>query len=187
MLACSGQIVAHVLMSRMCCEDCPYVPFAELKSEEAQARLSVCKPISGLQEKSLIGGVERYAHNSGEVPISLLYSLCAFACTMPTAMAPPRVRAANHSSNSLGQFPNSVSVAACFNVGLRVGQAERALHASAAERVSPGIVSEVRNVDHMYRCYPEVTGKFRRGPVCSLDQSQRDMSPYPCITRDSLM
>ena len=41
-------------------QDCPYVPFAELKSEEAQARLSVCKPISGLQETTRVGGVERY-------------------------------------------------------------------------------------------------------------------------------
>ena len=42
------------------------MPFAELKSEEAQARLSVCKPISGLQETTRVGGVERYAHQAGE-------------------------------------------------------------------------------------------------------------------------
>ena len=47
--------------------DCPHVPFAELKSEEAQSRLSVCQPISGLTETTRAGGVERYAHNSGEV------------------------------------------------------------------------------------------------------------------------
>ena len=29
-------------------QDCPYVPFDELRSEEAQSRLSVCQPISGL-------------------------------------------------------------------------------------------------------------------------------------------
>ena len=34
--------------------------FADLKSEEAQARLSVCQPISGLQEVTRVGGVERY-------------------------------------------------------------------------------------------------------------------------------
>ena len=33
--------------------------FADLKSEEAQARLSVCQPISGLQEVTRVGGVER--------------------------------------------------------------------------------------------------------------------------------
>jgi len=48
--------------------DCPHVPFDELKSEEAQSRLSVCQPISGLTETTRAGGVERYAHNSGEVP-----------------------------------------------------------------------------------------------------------------------
>ena len=30
-------------------QDCPHVPFSQLKSDEAQARLSVCQPISGLQ------------------------------------------------------------------------------------------------------------------------------------------
>lgn len=48
-------------------QDCPYVPFDKLKSEEAQARLSVCKPISGLQETTRENGVERYAHNAGGV------------------------------------------------------------------------------------------------------------------------
>ena len=42
------------------------MPFAELISEESQARLSVCKPISGLQETTRVGGVERYAHQAGE-------------------------------------------------------------------------------------------------------------------------
>ena len=49
-------------------QDCPYVPFDALKSEQAQSRLSVCQPISGLTETTRAGGVERYAHNSGEVP-----------------------------------------------------------------------------------------------------------------------
>ena len=47
-------------------QDCPYVPFDELKSEEAQSRLSVCQPISGLTETTRAGGVEQYAHNCGE-------------------------------------------------------------------------------------------------------------------------
>ena len=41
-------------------QDAPHVAFADLKSEEAQARLSVCEPISGLQEVTRVGGVERY-------------------------------------------------------------------------------------------------------------------------------
>ena len=61
-------------------QDCPYVPFDELKSEEAQSRLSVCKPISGLTESTRAGGgVERYAHNSGEVPHRLInQSRCVY-------------------------------------------------------------------------------------------------------------
>jgi len=48
-------------------QDCPYVPFDKLVSEDSQARLSVCKPISGLQESTTVGGVERFAHNAGDV------------------------------------------------------------------------------------------------------------------------
>ena len=48
-------------------KDCPHVPFSHLKSDEAQARLSVCQPISGLQEQNVLGGVPTYAHNTGEV------------------------------------------------------------------------------------------------------------------------
>ena len=47
-------------------QDCLYVAFSDLKSEEAQARLSVCQPISGLQEVTRAGGSERYAHQPGE-------------------------------------------------------------------------------------------------------------------------
>ena len=56
-------------------QDCPYAPFDLLKSEEAQARLSVCQPISGLTETTRAGGVERYAHNSGEVPAVVINQL----------------------------------------------------------------------------------------------------------------
>ena len=48
-------------------QDCPYVPFSLLKSDAAQARLSVCRPISGLEQQNVIGGVPTYAHNTGEV------------------------------------------------------------------------------------------------------------------------
>ena len=48
-------------------KDCPHVPFDKLLSDEAQARLSVCRPISGLEVANVIGGVPTYAHNTGEV------------------------------------------------------------------------------------------------------------------------
>ncbi len=47
----------------------PWVPFDKLQTQEAQARLSMCRPVSGMQssENALVEGVERYAHNVGEV------------------------------------------------------------------------------------------------------------------------
>ena len=48
-------------------QDCPYLPFDQLKSTEAQSRLSVCRPHSGLEEASCATGVPRYAHNTGGV------------------------------------------------------------------------------------------------------------------------
>ena len=48
-------------------QDCPHVPFDALKSDEAQARLSVCRPLSGLQEAQGVDGRMHYAHNHGEV------------------------------------------------------------------------------------------------------------------------
>jgi len=48
-------------------QDCPYVPFDKLHSTEAQSRLSVCRPHSGLEPASIPGGVPRYAHNTGGV------------------------------------------------------------------------------------------------------------------------
>ena len=53
-------------------QDCPHVPFSQLKSDAAQARLSVCQPISGLQEQNVVGGVPTYAHNTGEVKLASL-------------------------------------------------------------------------------------------------------------------
>ena len=64
--------------------------FADLKSEEAQARLSVCQPISGLQEVTRVGGVvERYAHQSGE---ALMYVLSFMAAGVARARACIRKR-----------------------------------------------------------------------------------------------
>jgi hypothetical protein len=46
-------------------QDCPYVPFDKLKSDEAQARLAVVKPKSGLEPASAHDAVPRYPHNTG--------------------------------------------------------------------------------------------------------------------------
>ena len=43
------------------------MPFDQLKSTEAQSRLSVCRPQSGLEEASCATGVPRYTHNTGGV------------------------------------------------------------------------------------------------------------------------
>ena len=52
-------------------QDCPHVPFEELKSDESQWRLSVSRPLgafSGLQySPKECGGVPMYKHISGEV------------------------------------------------------------------------------------------------------------------------
>ena len=54
---------AHVLW-----QDCPYVSFEQLKSEEAQARLSMCRPLSGMHEAGEYGdGLVKYAHNTGSI------------------------------------------------------------------------------------------------------------------------
>ena len=47
--------------------DCPYVPFNKLASPESQARLSVCRPHSSLEEASCASGVPRYSHITGSV------------------------------------------------------------------------------------------------------------------------
>ena len=47
-------------------QDCPYVPFDRLKSDDAMARLSRCRPISGFTPAHHEDGVVRYAHNTGE-------------------------------------------------------------------------------------------------------------------------
>ena len=47
--------------------DCPHVAFGKLKSQDAQGRLALCRPISGLQQSAIVDGVERYAHASGQI------------------------------------------------------------------------------------------------------------------------
>ena len=48
-------------------QDCPYVPFSELKSDDAMSRLSRCRPVSGFQPSHCEDGIIRFAHNTGEV------------------------------------------------------------------------------------------------------------------------
>ena len=56
-------------------QDAPHVPFDELKSPDAQGRLALCRPISGMQQSCLIDGLEKYAHISGDVPSGVLLCL----------------------------------------------------------------------------------------------------------------
>ena len=48
-------------------QDIPWVPFDALRSDEAQARLSRTRPISGLQTARIEDGINVYSHNVGEV------------------------------------------------------------------------------------------------------------------------
>ena len=66
-------------------QDVPWVPFDKLKSDDAQARLSVCRPLSGLSEAGVVGGVPTYAHNTGEVNFcrrNPLQVAATFACVL---------------------------------------------------------------------------------------------------------
>ena len=48
-------------------QDCPYVPFDALKSDDAMSRLSRCRPVSGFRPSHCEDGIIRFAHNTGEV------------------------------------------------------------------------------------------------------------------------
>ena len=48
-------------------QDCPYVPFDDLKSAEAQNRLSVCRPFSSFEHPRYNDGIPRYSSLTGEV------------------------------------------------------------------------------------------------------------------------
>ena len=48
-------------------QDVPYVPFDLLQSDDAMARLSRCRPISGFTPAHYEDKVVRYAHNTGEI------------------------------------------------------------------------------------------------------------------------
>ena len=43
-------------------QDCPYVPFKVLKTEEAQSRISVVRNMTAFEKADLIAGVPRYSH-----------------------------------------------------------------------------------------------------------------------------
>jgi len=48
-------------------QDCPYVPFDELKSVASQSQLSVCRPYCSFEPANCDDGVPRYAHVTGDV------------------------------------------------------------------------------------------------------------------------
>lgn len=47
-------------------QDVPHIPFTALRSTDSQARLSVCRPHSALEEPNARSGVGRYAHITGD-------------------------------------------------------------------------------------------------------------------------
>ena len=55
-------------------QDCPYVPFSKLVSAESQARLSVCRPHSSLEEASSTSGVPQVDYRR-RAPLQLASSL----------------------------------------------------------------------------------------------------------------
>ena len=59
----------------------PHVSFDKLKSPAAQGRLALCRPISGIEESTFVGGLEKYAHSSGDVSFSRR-APCQIASTM---------------------------------------------------------------------------------------------------------
>jgi hypothetical protein len=59
----------------------PHVSFDKLKSPAAQGRLALCRPISGIEESTFVGGLEKYAHSSGDVSFSKR-APCQIASTM---------------------------------------------------------------------------------------------------------
>ena len=48
-------------------QNVPHVPFHELRSKEALARLSLCRPVDEISEAGVSGGTAKYAHNVGGV------------------------------------------------------------------------------------------------------------------------
>jgi hypothetical protein len=70
-------------------QDCPMTPFDDLKSEEAQARLSCCRPVSAFTPSSMKEGVPRYSPQ-GVFIQKPLHSLCPRAC-VTSCTRPPEV------------------------------------------------------------------------------------------------
>ena len=54
-------------------QNAPHIAFHELKSPQAQGRLALCRPISGMQESSIVDGLEK-------CPTIALISASASAC-----------------------------------------------------------------------------------------------------------
>lgn len=66
-------------------QDVPWVPFQKLTSEDAQARLSVTRPLGQIEEAQVIDGVSKYAHITGDVQCcrrNPLQLAATFACIL---------------------------------------------------------------------------------------------------------
>ena len=65
-----GRLSGHNLVPKpnhQLWQDAPHVPFNELTTREAQARLSVCRPHCELQDPQVINYKPKYAHLKGDV------------------------------------------------------------------------------------------------------------------------
>ena len=50
-------------------QDAPHVPFDQLTSPEAQARLALCRPINSVREAGVISGVPTYAQSESDMQV----------------------------------------------------------------------------------------------------------------------
>jgi len=97
-----------------------YVPFDQIKSAAAHARVTFCKIHSSMTEAGFFDGVSRYAHSTGDRHFFCRVSLRCF-CFRTT-------RAPGH------QLPQAPAVHAREHDGVRLGQAEIIGHRLRAER-----------------------------------------------------
>ena len=56
-------------------QNAPHVAFDKLKSPQAQGRLALCRPISGMQESSIVDGLEKYPTIAWTLVSANLYAL----------------------------------------------------------------------------------------------------------------
>ena len=71
-------------------QNAPHIAFHELKSPQAQGRLALCRPISGMQESSIVDGLEKCPTIAR---ISASANACAYnVCVLTDAKYSHRIR-----------------------------------------------------------------------------------------------